>query len=343
MRSLLNWGGSLLVTLSLPLVASDGRIEINQTSVQSAGGFPYTITASGSYVLTGSLTVPAATDGIIIDTSEVILDLNGFSITGPATCIDGACPAGSGEGIRPDHPIADGHRSTVHNGIIRGFGSTCLRLGTETNVRDMLVSQCGISGISVNARSVVESNRVYRTGQTGIQMSPSAMYAFNNVSEAGLGGGGHQGINGGQASANNVCDDGSCHWVDNRRRFYLTQDLHMGGDALAACASGFHMATLWELTEPGNLHYDTNLGEGASDMGSGPPSTSSGWIRTGYFSGASPIPGRANCNLWTTSGEGVGTVLGLSVDWNNSATIAAPWEATLAVCGATVRVWCVEN
>ena len=33
---------------------------------------------------------------------------------------------------------------------------------------------------------------------------------------------------------------------DTRRLFYLTQTTHDGSQALTACASGYHMASLWE-------------------------------------------------------------------------------------------------
>ncbi len=40
--------------------AVDGVLEINQTIVMAAGGFPYSITQPGSYILTGNLAVSAA-------------------------------------------------------------------------------------------------------------------------------------------------------------------------------------------------------------------------------------------------------------------------------------------
>ena len=79
--------------ISNSVVASDGRIEINQVSITEAGGFPFTIDKAGSYVLTSDLVVPASTDGLIIDANGVNIDLNGFSISGPATCSPGNCPS----------------------------------------------------------------------------------------------------------------------------------------------------------------------------------------------------------------------------------------------------------
>jgi hypothetical protein len=71
---------------SVPAFAVDGVVLINQATVTAAGGFPFKITESGSYKLSGSLVAPAATDGIDIQANDVTLDLNGFSISGAIVC-----------------------------------------------------------------------------------------------------------------------------------------------------------------------------------------------------------------------------------------------------------------
>jgi hypothetical protein len=64
-----------------------------------------TISVSGSYKLSGNLTIPDAnTDGIIITANDVTIDLNGFSIIGPTVCsrsptVISCIPTGSGRGI----------------------------------------------------------------------------------------------------------------------------------------------------------------------------------------------------------------------------------------------------
>jgi hypothetical protein len=45
-----------------------------------------------------------------------------------------------------------------------------------------------------------------------------------------------------------------------RRKFYVTPTLHDGAHALSACATGYHMASLWEIHDTSNLTYDTDLG-----------------------------------------------------------------------------------
>jgi hypothetical protein len=66
---------------SIPVFAA--KLDIDQASVKSEGGFPYKITKPGSYKLTSNLVIPAGTDGIDILSEDVTLDLNGFSIIRP--------------------------------------------------------------------------------------------------------------------------------------------------------------------------------------------------------------------------------------------------------------------
>lgn len=70
-----------LILLPAPVFAVDGVVLINQSTITSAGGFPYTISQPGSYKLAGNLVVPANTNAILIAANNVTLDLAGFSIT----------------------------------------------------------------------------------------------------------------------------------------------------------------------------------------------------------------------------------------------------------------------
>lgn len=95
--------------------ATDGQVLINQSTVMAAGGFPYTISQPGSYKLSGNLTVPANANGIVITVSNVSIDLNGFSITGPSvTWLPETF------GITAGHAVTG---VTIRNGVIRGFSS----------------------------------------------------------------------------------------------------------------------------------------------------------------------------------------------------------------------------
>src|SRR5262245_4784184 len=96
------------------------------------------------------------------------------------------------------------------------------------------------------------------------------------------------------ASAFNAAD------AAKARKFYLTQSIFTGSEALTACAKGYHMASLWEILYVSNLKYDTKLGLTLPDAGFGPP-IEFGWIRTGSDNdNSSNTPGIANCFAYST-------------------------------------------
>src|SRR5262249_19783914 len=134
------------------------------------------------------------------------------------------------------------------------------------------------------------------------------------------------------------------------RRYYLTQRTHQGAAALTACAPGFHMASLWEIFDPSNLAYDTELGAHTGDTGTGPPSLRFGWIRTGAggpLAELSVLPGQADCVEWTAGGTSRGTAVALEGIWGGAlggpAPRLAPWRSVSSLCEEAHRVWCIEN
>jgi parallel beta-helix repeat protein len=134
--------------------AVDGVIEINQAKVLANGGFPYTISNTGSYRLTGNLTVPGTADGIDITAAGVTLDMNGFSITGNT---------GLGTGINN----SDGE-ATVENGKIVGF-STAVAGGSFAIIRKVHAEENSHYGIQVGDNSVVEGcSSSFNGGPTAI-------------------------------------------------------------------------------------------------------------------------------------------------------------------------------
>jgi hypothetical protein len=149
----------------------------------------------------------------------------------------------------------------------------------------------------------------------------------------------------GQADSNNPLTR------DPRRSFYLTQTKHDGSQALTACAAGYHMASLWEILDPSNLHYDTQLGQTTEDSGFGPPTESGvsfagrGWIRTGVNATGSLEAGVANCETWTSaSNTGRGTRVSLRDSWDSTiVTVISPWHAGTEQCSFPLSVWCVQD
>lgn len=160
-----------------PAFAGDGAIEIDQARALAGGvtpgdvaGFPVTLTRSGSYRLTGNLTVsdPAA-HAILVNVDGVTLDLAGFQIQGPVLCTGSgatlSCGAGSGAGIQAP-ALA---RISVRDGRVGGFGTTGVNLGPEARVEGVDAESNGLNGIRVADRSAVTESTAYGNANDGIQ------------------------------------------------------------------------------------------------------------------------------------------------------------------------------
>jgi hypothetical protein len=128
------------------------------------------------------------------------------------------------------------------------------------------------------------------------------------------------------------------------RKYYLTRRGFQGDEVLTACAPGYHMASLWEILDPSNLKYNTDLGRTRADSGTGPPARE-GWVRTGWDSeGSTYIPGQDNCFAWTTNANtALGTIVVLSFNWTAGINDIQGWTVMSAFCDKFVDVWCVED
>ena len=149
------------------LWAVDGVSEINQASVEASGGFPFEITQSGSYKLTGNLRVDDAdTTAIWVRTNYVTVDLNGFSILGPVECSSVGCSeSGTGTGVwaLPELPQPN------DNGVMQCTIDSLPFGYTGVEVRNGVISGMGGNGIGPIARGRVESVRVLSNGGHGIE------------------------------------------------------------------------------------------------------------------------------------------------------------------------------
>lgn len=123
-------------------------------------------------------------------------------------------------------------------------------------------------------------------------------------------------------------------------QYYLTNGLYTGAQALSACAPGYHMASLWEILDTSNLHYNTSLGYTTDDSGYGPP-YGGGWIRTGAASDTGS-PGEGNCLAWTSDSAAYsGTTMSLPSNWIAGEEDLLGWNVGSAICSApSYRVWC---
>jgi hypothetical protein len=155
-----------------PLAASAGGgvREIRQDCAVGAGcfdgdapGLPVEITAPGSYRLTGDLVLPDAdTGGILLETGDVTIDLNGFTVRGPGGCSGAplACTAvGLGFGILGERR----ERVTVRNGAVVGSGSYGIALGRGGLVADVVLAHHGAGPLVARPASVVTRTTALRS------------------------------------------------------------------------------------------------------------------------------------------------------------------------------------
>jgi hypothetical protein len=204
------FGCVLLLQLAASTVyAVDGVIEINQARALAGGvtpgdtaGFPVTISQPGSYRLTGNLDVrPPANPGeahpenvtaILITSSNVTIDLNGFSILGPTSCSGNpltCSPTGTGEGVG----ISDSsvRQIAVVNGVVSGMGLNGIDLNSEGGNKVEAVRAVSNSGdgILLGPGAVVTGNVVISNRLYGISASNGCAILGNSVI-----GNGHAGI-----------------------------------------------------------------------------------------------------------------------------------------------------
>ena len=134
------------------------------------------------------------------------------------------------------------------------------------------------------------------------------------------------------------------------KMYYLTKNSFEGCNAITACDSGFHMASISEIQDPSNLQYANRstaeyllLVDGQR---LGPPSNRMGWVRSGVY----PPSGFVyDCeDFLERRGNHSGTTLSLN-DWFEARieqTASTPnmwWQAAHSPCSQPEPVWCVED
>lgn len=198
-RSMLSISVLAATVFMTPAFAVDGTTLINQATVLGTGGFPYHITQSGSYRLSGNL-VAASSAAIVVSASNVTLDFNGFTIS---------CTACSGvPGI-----LSTAAGTTLENGTVTGFGNSgsngvffqaagakvdhlnvngnttgIVTTGADLTVTNSNVSNNTVTGISGSSSQVTVVNCIVSgNGQDGIDVQ-SGLITGNTISTNGLGG-----------------------------------------------------------------------------------------------------------------------------------------------------------
>jgi len=352
MRSRSCLAGIALCLLPASVLASDGVIELNHATalagdpaVFDPAGYPILIRAPGSYRLTSDLAVPAGTDGIMVQASQVQIDLNGFTVRGAEACFPGSCqPSLAGSGII-GMPAFGGDAPTVRNGGVSNFGASCIDLAGG-RIEDVRIVSCGEHGVHMRNLSsnpgTVLGSYISDTARSSIVFEAGGLYRDNQALRAGLASPSPT-IIGGTATGGNLCDDGACS-RRGVRRYYVSRNFVDGAQALSACELGFHMASRWELTGPSPLEYDTSRGLQKDDSGSGPPTNPipNVWVRTGFAAATNQLAGLGNCANWTSAATNeYGTTMVPEMGWGSSST--NEWELTWGPCNFSYPVWCIED
>lgn len=168
--------------IAAPTFATDGQVLINQSSVMAVGGFPYKITQSGSYKLSGNLVVPPNTDGIDINADNVTLDLGGFSISAAQSGGTGVQSAGH-SGVTVRDGTVTGFASGVSVSSAVSFnGGLPVVVGGGSNRISEVTARANIAGIIISGQQ--GSNVVERCIADGNQVGFDVSYATITQSSA---------------------------------------------------------------------------------------------------------------------------------------------------------------
>ncbi len=172
------------------LAQASGPIEIGPACATSgcmpgdAPGLPITIGEPGSYRLTGNLvqTSPAV-DAILIEASDVWLDMGGFHISGSCAGDPPCAPQGVGAGIRSAFPTVN---VTVRNGSLRNISGHGIDLpGDHHRVEGVVVNRTGGSGLSLGS-GYVHTSQFLRNAAYGVIFQHDSIVADCQVSLNGL-------------------------------------------------------------------------------------------------------------------------------------------------------------
>jgi hypothetical protein len=162
---------AVAILAALPAGAVDGVLEINQACAVNTGcfpgdaaGFPVTLTAAGSYRLTGNLQATAV--GVSISAAHVTLDLNGF-------VIDGSGAAGLINGVSVTAANAE-----IRNGTVRSFTRDGIRVEAAAGGARMIglrVFSNGNDGFNIRStRNLVDGCRAESNSSSDIVVFSSA-------------------------------------------------------------------------------------------------------------------------------------------------------------------------
>jgi parallel beta-helix repeat protein len=150
------------------LTEVEPRTPISAATTPGDADSVFKITQSGSYYLTGNVTLMAGKRGIEVGAPFVTIDLNGFTITGVI---------GFGlEGVST--AFVSLSSITVTNGVVNAVGATGIHLdGSNHRVSGVTARFCGAHGVSVGDNSIVDSCIVSDNADRGIDGGDNCLFS----------------------------------------------------------------------------------------------------------------------------------------------------------------------
>jgi parallel beta-helix repeat protein len=174
-----------------PTPGPEPRIAINDINTPGTADSVHVITDQGSYYLEDDITIgSAAKNGIVIEASNVTLDLNGFRIDGRELI---ALPWSERNlEISLDGILASGEVDNIAicNGTVRDWGHDGIDLWTVTGIRleNLTVANCGTGGIIAGEACVISRCVAEGNGDFGFRVGGNG--AISSCVANGNGGGG---------------------------------------------------------------------------------------------------------------------------------------------------------
>jgi Right handed beta helix region len=155
-----------------------GQCVFPDNSIQQSNGFPVIITQPGQYCVVENLSIPANSDGIIIEADNVILDLNGY-------CITGATNSSNGILVRRSMGVTTRTNITICNGAIRTMGNIGIAFNAATQgilLNNLKVLNCRGDGITMTAvqQLIIENCITSGNNYNGILITQSGSTLSNN-------------------------------------------------------------------------------------------------------------------------------------------------------------------
>lgn len=232
-RVALTGAGLTLLTTTLVVRAGDltppaGPIAPTMKTIEdaeprviiTAADLPLTISSPGSFYLGDSIATAGA--GIIIDSGDVTIDLNGFSLTG-----------GAGDGVSVAISAPPHRNITIRSGSVTGWsqdgvdagnaigcraidvqvtlnGAVGIQLGDLGSVENCIASENGGVGILAGSASTITGCTAYRNTGDGIEAGSACRLIANNCVENGFNGDGagiHITGSGNRLEDNNAVDN----------------------------------------------------------------------------------------------------------------------------------------